>query len=52
MNVIFAKTRVSGLSVVEEIVTYSCVRFDTISKCDRQTDRRTDISAVAIPALA
>jgi len=43
---------VFGLSTSEEIF----VPFDTISECDgqtdRQTDRRKDISAIAIPALA
>jgi len=49
MNLISLKTGVFGLSVGEEIMI---VRFDTISECDRQTDGRTDIQIVAIPALA
>jgi len=30
----------------------SSLRFDTIPECDGQTDGQTDMSALAIPALA
>jgi len=50
---IFLKTRMFWLSDGEEIMTLiSFIRFDTKPECDGQTDGRTDISAVAIPALA
>jgi len=49
MSRIFAKkTRLFGLSISEEIF----VPFNTISEHDGQTDRWTDISAIATPALA
>ena len=49
MNLIFAKTRVFGLSDGEKIMTLALF---ILIQYQSMTDGRTDISAVAIPALA
>jgi len=56
MNQIFLESRMLRLSDGEETMTLAFFVFDTIPECDGrtdcQTDGRTDISALAIPALA
>ena len=50
---IFLETRMFRLSDGEEIMALAVfVLIQYRSVTDRQTDRRTDISALAIPALA
>jgi len=51
MNLIRAKLRVFGLFVSNKSWMIF-VNFDTVAECDRPIDRRTDISVVAVPALA
>jgi len=53
MSQIFLETRMFRLSGGEEIMTlafFVLIQYRCVT--DRQTDRQTDISALAIPALA
>jgi len=53
MNQIFLETRIFWLSDGEEIMAiafFFLIQYRSVT--DGQTDRQTDISALAIPALA